>query len=136
MGYYSDTLMDHFQSPRNNGKMEAPDRIGLVGTPGQGLFMLFCLRLADDVITEAKYQTNGCGASIACGSILTEMVLNRSIGECRAITAEQVFEALGGVPPDKAYCPGMAVAALQNALNNPAPAVHEAATPTAQQARG
>jgi nitrogen fixation NifU-like protein len=118
MGYYSDVLMEHFQSPRNSGKMESPDRIGLVGVPGQGPFLLLCLRLNGAYVTDAKFQTHGCGATIASGSILTEMIIHRSIVDCMSITEGQVIEALGGIPADKAHCPAMAVAALRHALRD------------------
>ena len=116
MGRFYEILMDNFTSPRNVGRMESPDRVGTAGTPGQGPFMLLGLRIQDDVIVEAKYQTHGCGVTIAAGSMLTELVTNRTIADCRAITPEQLAEALGGVPPDKAYSPVLAVAALQDAL--------------------
>lgn len=103
-------------SPRNQGRMDSPDRVGIAGTPGQGPFMVLCLRLRDDVVVEAKYQTHGCGATIAARSMLTELIMNRSADECRAMTAEQLTEALGGVPPDKQHCPVLAVTALHNAL--------------------
>jgi nitrogen fixation NifU-like protein len=118
VGYYSDKLMEHFQAPRNNGPMANSDSIGLVGVPGQGPFFLLCLRLQADRVTEAKYQTNGCGATIAAGSVLTEMITGRAISECLAITSERLTEALGGVPPDKLHCPAMAVTALHDALRN------------------
>lgn len=116
MGYYSDVLMEHFQSPHNNGPMDAPDAVGLVGVPGQGPFLLLALRLRNGRVAEARYQTNGCGATIASGSVLTEMILGRAVEECLALTTERLTDALGGVPPDKAHCPAMAVAALNNAL--------------------
>jgi NifU-like protein involved in Fe-S cluster formation len=116
MGKYSEILMDHFSSPRNVGRMDSPDRVGIAGTPGQGPFMVLCLRVRDNVVVEAKYQTHGCGATIAAGSLLTELVLDRTIEDCRSVTAEQLTEALGGVPPDKLHCPFLAVTALQNAL--------------------
>jgi nitrogen fixation NifU-like protein len=116
MSGFSDILMEHFQSPRNQGPMEAPDRIGLVGTPGQGPFLLLCVRLKDGYVTQARYQTYGCGASIACGSMLTEMIIGRAIAECLALTPEQLIDALGGVPPHKQHCPAMAIGALRAAL--------------------
>ncbi len=117
MGSYSDTLMDHFTSPRNSGPMKAADHIGLVGTPGNGPFMLLCSRMQGNVVLEARYQTYGCGPSIAAGSMLTEMIKNRTVEECLAFTTEQLTEALGGVPPDKLHCPALAIGALRAALS-------------------
>jgi nitrogen fixation NifU-like protein len=115
---FSDILMDHFNAPRNSGAMDKPDCIGLVGVPGQGPFLLLCLRVEDGYVVEARYQTHGCGASIAAGSMLTVLIMQRSVGDCLAITADQLTEALGGVPPDKLHCPAMAIAALRNALRD------------------
>jgi nitrogen fixation NifU-like protein len=116
MSVFSSVMMEHFASPRNQGTMEKPDRIGLVGVPGEGPFMLICLRIRDRVVVEAKFQTYGCGGSIAAGSLLTQMVTNRTVDECLALTAEQLTEALGGVPPNKAHCPALAIGALSAAL--------------------
>ena len=113
---FSATLMDHFTAPRNQGPMEAPDRIGLVGVPGNGPFMLLCMRLQDGRVVQAKFQTYGCGASIAAGSLLTEMITGRTMEECRSVTVEQLTEALGGVPPHKLHSPALAVGALKAAL--------------------
>jgi NifU-like protein involved in Fe-S cluster formation len=116
MGRFSDIVMDHFNYPRNQGRLDSPDRVGLAGTPGQGPFMVLMLRIENDLVIDAKCQTHGCGVTIAAGSMLTELVLNRSLGACRAISAEDLAQALGGVPSDKAHAPVLAVAALQNAL--------------------
>ncbi len=117
MSRFSETLMDHFNHPRNQGRMESPDRVGVAGTPGQGPFMVLMIRAQNDHVTEARCETHGCGVSIASWSMLTEMTANRSLDECGAITADQLTQALGGVPSDKAHAPALAVAALQNALS-------------------
>src|SRR5579884_1029091 len=124
MGKYSDTLMDHFLSPRNAGHMSEADRIGMVGTPGRTLFMIVYLRLRDGRIADLMYQTNGCGASIAAGSALTELVNGLAIEEGLAITPERLSAALDGIPPDKAHCAVLAITALRAALKQ---------TPSAQQ---
>jgi nitrogen fixation protein NifU and related proteins len=96
--------------------MEHPDLTGMAGTPGSGPFMILCLRVADGRITESKFQTYGCGPAIAAGSVLTEIIVGRTIEECRELTAEQLIEALDGVPPDKLHCPALAIAALKHAI--------------------
>lgn len=116
MSRFSDILMDHFISPRNRGRLESPDRVGVAGAPGQGPFMVLMLRVQNATVTDAKCDTHGCGVTIAAGSMLTEMILNRSLDACRTITPGQLAQALGGVPSDKAHAPALAVAALQNAL--------------------
>ena len=115
MGKYSETMMDHVLSPRNGGVMEHPDLTGHAGTPGRGAFLILFLRVEDGRIAAAKYHMVGCGPTIACGSMLSELVLGRSIAECRELTAEDLTEALDGVPPDKVHCPAMAIAALRDA---------------------
>jgi nitrogen fixation NifU-like protein len=116
MSRFSEILMDHFSYPRNQGRMDSPDCVGTAGTPGNGPFIALYLKLEGDRIAESKYQCNGCGVTIAAGSMLTEMIAGRTIEECLAITPEQLAEALDGVPPDKAHAPVLAVAALREAL--------------------
>jgi nitrogen fixation NifU-like protein len=116
MGRYSETLMEHFNSPRNGGVLEHPDRVGIVGVPGQGPFFVLYLKLDGDRVREARYRTYGCGPTIAAGSVLTELIAGRTIEECRGLTTEDVIAALDGVPPEKLHCPTMAVAALHKAV--------------------
>jgi nitrogen fixation NifU-like protein len=116
MGKFSDTLMDHVLSPRNSGVMEAPDLTGVAGTPGRGAFLVLYLKIEGGRIAAARYRTYGCGPTIAAGSMLTELILGRTIGACLELTAEDLIEALDGVPPDKRHCPALAIGALRNAL--------------------
>ena len=118
MGKYSETMMDHVLSPRNGGVMEHPDMTGHAGTPGRGAFLILFLRVTAGRITAAKYHTVGCGPTIACGSMLSELVMGRTIRDCRELTAEALIQALDGVPPDKLHCPAMAIAALRAALGH------------------
>jgi nitrogen fixation protein NifU and related proteins len=118
MGQFSDILMDHFNSPRNCGRMDDPDVVGLAGTPGNGPYVVLYLRLDGDSIVESRFQTHGCGVSVACGSILTELIANRALSECLRLTEETLIEALGGVPPTKLHCPALAIAALKDALRD------------------
>ena len=118
MGGYSETFMDHFTSPRNSGSMDTPDAIGHVGTPGRGPFFILALRLGDESIREARFQTYGCGATIASGSVLTELIKQRSIPQCLALTPEDLIAALDGVPPNKLHGPAMAIAALRDAFKD------------------
>jgi nitrogen fixation protein NifU and related proteins len=101
MGQFSEILMDHFNSPRNSGRMEAPDRVGIAGTPGNGAYVALYFRRTDDVISEARFQTHGYGVSIACGSMLSEMIIGRAADACLELTPERLSEALDGVPGSK-----------------------------------
>src|SRR5262249_37377379 len=102
----------------NNGPLESADSIGLVGTPGNGPFFVLFLRFAERLVRDAKFQTYGCGATIACGSMLTEMIIGRPVEECLKITQDQLIEALDGIPPDKLHSPALAIGALRAALQN------------------
>jgi len=118
VGKYSETLTDHVMDPRNAGVMENSDLTGHAGLPGRGAFMILFLKLRDDRIAAAKYHTVGCGPTIAAASMLTELIVGRTVGECRELTAERLIEALDGVPLDKLHCPALAIAALADALSH------------------
>jgi nitrogen fixation protein NifU and related proteins len=118
MSQFSDVLMDHFQSPRNSRRIESPDRVGLAGTPGSGPYCAIYIRLNDQSIVESCFQTHGCGVSIACGSMLTELITHRSVTECLELTSERLSDALDGVPATKLHCPVLAIAALKDALKD------------------
>lgn len=124
MGRFSEKVMDHFQSPRNAGRLEQPDAIGRAGTPDEPPYMVLHLRIADGRIVAAAFQTFGCGIAIACGSVLTELVMGRTFAECSRIQPNELVAALDGVPEDRAWCADLAVAALRAGL-----AQLEASTP-------
>jgi nitrogen fixation NifU-like protein len=117
MAKYSETLTEHVMSPRNGGAIENPDSTGRAGAPGRGAFMILYLRIQQDRISAARYQTVGCGPTIASGSMLTEMIVGRSIAECRGLTVQSLIEALDGMPPDKLHCPALAIGAIQDGLS-------------------
>ncbi len=107
MGHFSETLMDHFHSPRNTGRMDNPDLVGLAGTPGNGPYLVLYIRLDDASIVESCFQTHGCGVSIACGSMLTELIAHRTVAECLELAPEHLTLALDGVPRDETPLPGL-----------------------------
>jgi NifU-like protein involved in Fe-S cluster formation len=116
MSRFSATLMDHFQDPRHLGRMENPDAVGVAGTPGRGLFLVLYLRVADGSVAMAQFECHGCGVTIACGSILTELVEGRSLGECWELKPADIAAALEGLPPDKGNRADFAVSALRDGL--------------------
>jgi nitrogen fixation NifU-like protein len=116
VGKYSETLTEHVMAPRNAGVMEDPDLTGHAGTPGRGAFLILFLKVHDDRVAAARYHTYGCGPTIASGSMLTELIVGRTLAECRQLTTDDLIEALDGVPPDKLHCPALAIGALQDAL--------------------
>ena len=116
MPKFSAKLMEHFAAPRHQGRLATPDRTGMAGVPHQGPFLLLDLHLHDDVITDAAFQAHGCGPAIACGSVLTELIIGRSAAEARSLTAQDLADALDGLPDDKRHCADAAITALKNAL--------------------
>ncbi len=116
MSRFSDTVMDHYQDPRNRGLLEAPDRVGVAGVPGQGRFVMLQFALKDGRVAVARFQCHGCGATIASASMLTELIQGKTLDECRSLTVEHLLQALDGLPPDKQHIAGFAMAALRQAL--------------------
>ncbi len=115
---YSDKVMDHFENPRNVGKMENPDGIGKQGNPVCGDVMEIAIKVKDDTIEEARFKTFGCCAAIATSSMVTELVKGKSLEEAEKISRELVAEALDGLPPAKMHCSNLAADALHDAIKN------------------
>jgi nitrogen fixation NifU-like protein len=116
--FYSEKVMDHFRNPRNVGEIENPDGTGHVGNPICGDVMELYIRVKNGVIADAKFKTFGCGAAIATSSMVTEMVIGKSIEEALKISNHAVAEALGGLPPIKMHCSVLAEEALRSAIND------------------
>jgi nitrogen fixation NifU-like protein len=115
---YSEKVMDHFSNPRNVGEIENPDGTGHVGNPICGDIMELYIKVKDDVITDAKFKTFGCGAAIATSSMVTEMVIGKSIDEALEISNKTVADALGGLPAAKMHCSVLAEDALRSAIDD------------------
>ncbi len=115
---YSQKVMEHFKNPRNVGEMENPDGIGHVGNPVCGDIMELYIRVSDDIITDAKFKTFGCGAAIATSSMVTELVKGKTIQEALSLSNNAVAEALGGLPPIKMHCSVLAEEALKSAIDD------------------
>jgi nitrogen fixation NifU-like protein len=110
--------MEHFRNPRNVGEMENPDGTGHVGNPVCGDIMELYIKVKDNIITDAKFRTLGCGAAIATSSMVTEMVKGKSIEEALKISNRAVAEALGGLPAVKMHCSVLAEEALKSAIED------------------
>jgi nitrogen fixation protein NifU and related proteins len=115
---YSDKVMDHFMNPRNVGEIEDSDGVGQVGNAKCGDIMKMYLKIENNVITEAKFKTFGCGAAVATSSMATELVVGKSIEEALAITNKAVAEALDGLPPAKMHCSNLAEEAIRAAIED------------------
>ncbi len=116
--YYSPTLVDHFEHPRNAGAMDDADVEGFVTNPVCGDSMRLFLRLdqGEQRIAAASFLTSGCPASIATSSVATEMITGLTLDEAESITREQFADALGGLPKSKLHCSVLAQAAVRNAI--------------------
>jgi NifU-like protein involved in Fe-S cluster formation len=117
MPRYSANLLDHVLAPRNAGSMDTPDAFGTASLGGRAPHVTIYLKVEGDVVKQATFQTFGCGVSIACCSVLTEMVCEMPVTDARLITGGDLIAALSGVPQEKKFCAGMAVDALQQALD-------------------
>lgn len=108
--------MEHFQNPRNVGDMPDADGVGVEGNPVCGDVMKLFIKVKEDKIVDAKFQTFGCGAAIAVSSMITEMAKNKTLDEALAITKESVADALDGLPPQKMHCSNLGADALHKAI--------------------
>ena len=115
---YSEKVMDHFQHPRNVGVVENPSGVGKVGNPICGDVMELSIKVENNIITDAKFRTFGCGAAIATSSMVTEMVIGKTLEEALQISNKAVAEALGGLPAIKMHCSVLAEEALQAAIED------------------
>jgi len=113
---YSDEVMDHFFNPRNVGEIEDADGVGEVGNPTCGDIMVLYIKVEDDIITDAKFKTFGCGAAIASSSMATELIKGKPVSEAVELSKEAITEALGGLPGPKVHCSILAVEALKKAV--------------------
>jgi nitrogen fixation protein NifU and related proteins len=115
---YSEKVMDHFTNPRNVGEIENADGVGQVGNPKCGDIMKMYLKIENNIITEAKFKTFGCGAAVATSSMATELVVGKSVEEAKKITNKVVAEALDGLPPAKMHCSNLAEEAINAAIED------------------
>ena len=115
---YSEKVMDHFSNPRNVGELEDYDAVGQVGNARCGDIMKIYLKIDDNVITDVRFKTFGCGAAVATSSMATELVKGKTIEEALKLTNKAVAEALDGLPPAKMHCSNLAEEAVRAAIQD------------------
>jgi len=114
---YSEKVIDHYENPRNVGKMDADDTVGtgVVGAPACGDVMRLQIRVKDGIITDAKFKTYGCGSAIASSSLVTEWVKGKTLEQAGSIKNNEIAEELA-LPPVKIHCSILAEDAIKAAV--------------------
>ena len=115
---YSEKVMDHFANPRNVGEIEDADGIGEVGNAKCGDIMKMYIKIDNDIITDVKFKTFGCGAATATSSMATELIKGKSVNDALKLTNKAVMEALDGLPPVKVHCSVLAEQAIKAAVSD------------------
>lgn len=115
---YSDKVMDHFTNPRNVGEIPDADGVGEVGNAKCGDIMRMYIKVKDNIITDIKFKTFGCGAAVATSSMATEMIKGKSIDEALKLTNKAVVEALEGLPSSKLHCSVLAEQAMKATISD------------------
>lgn len=114
---YTKILLDHFQHPRNVGRIPDADGIGLIGDPRCGDFLRVYIKVDENErLAEVKFECFGCPAAIACASVMTEMAKGATLDEAETITDDRIAAALGGLPEPKHHCSNLGAAALEEAI--------------------
>jgi nitrogen fixation NifU-like protein len=117
MAMYNDKVMDHFMNPHNVGEIENPDGEGIYGSPVCGDMMKMTISVDDnDVITDCKFKTFGCGSAIASSSVATDMIIGKTVEEALEITNKMIVDELGGLPAIKLHCSVLADHAIKSAI--------------------
>ena len=117
---YSKQVLDHYENPRNVGKMDMDDPTvgtGMVGAPACGDVMKLQIKIEEGIITDAKFKTYGCGSAIASSSLLTEWVKGMTLAEAEAIQNMEIVEELA-LPPVKIHCSVLAEDAIKSAIKD------------------
>jgi nitrogen fixation NifU-like protein len=115
---YNKTVVEHYRNPRNVGEIEDADGVGIYMSDFCGDITKFWIKIVDGKITDVKYKTMGCAASIASGSVLTEIVKGKTVEDALKITKDDISNALNGLPEQKIHCSVLADDALKDAIRD------------------
>ena len=115
---YSKKVMEHFTTPKNVGKIEEPDGMGIVGNPVCGDTMEITIKVSDNKIEDIKFRTFGCASAIATSSMTTVMAKGKTLEEAYKLTRDDVAKELDGLPAHKMHCSNLAVDALRRAIDD------------------
>jgi nitrogen fixation NifU-like protein len=115
---YNQKVMDAFANPKNVGVIENASGEGTVGNASCGDIMKITLKIENDVIVDAKFQTFGCAAAIATSSTATQMIIGMTVDEALKVTNAKVVEELEGLPPQKMHCSVLAEEAIKKAIED------------------
>ena len=115
---YNEKVIEVFSNPKNVGKIENADAVGTVGNATCGDIMKIYLKIENNVIVDAKFQTFGCAAAIATSSTATEMIIGKTVDEAEKLTNADVVDNLGGLPAQKMHCSVLAEEAIREAIKD------------------
>ena len=115
---YNETVLQHYKHPRNLGDIEDADGVGVFMSDFCGDITKIWIKVEDGRIVDVKYRTQGCAASVACGSVLTELVKNKTIKEAMSISKDEIVSSLDGLPEKKIHCSVLADDALKDAIRD------------------
>lgn len=115
---YSEKVMDHFRNPRNVGEIADADGVGEVGNAKCGDIMRMYIKVKDNIITDVKFMTFGCGSAIATSSMATELIKGQPVDKALELTNKAVVEALDGLPDYKLHCSVLAEEAVKAAVKD------------------
>ena len=118
MALYSEKVMDHFRHPRNIGCIEDADGVGEVGNGKCGDIMKMYLKIDNNIVSDVKFETFGCGSAIASSSMATELIKGKPLKDVLKLTNKAVTEALDGLPTHKLHCSVLAEEAIQAAVRD------------------
>ena len=117
MALYNNTVMEHLMNPHNVGEIDNPSGTGTYGSPVCGDMMQMTIKVDDqDVITDAKFKTYGCGSAIASSSMATDMIIGKTVSEALELSNQKIVDELGGLPAIKIHCSVLAEHAIKNAI--------------------